>query len=152
MKSSKIAKLELEYAQKRRKPLISCNMGNATTWKTTAWLKSITTRDIWIDFHNVSESNIDSKIRELVGRIHELCSSTPYLASQSVDDATYLFELIKHRYKRNSRIERIKNPAKSFPIEDSYINLAIVQTKQQREKEKKLGNAKNNDKVMATFE
>ena len=145
---SENCKLEVEYAQKRRKPLIPCILGNATTWKPTAWLRSITTRNIWIDFYDVSESNIDLKIRELVGRIHQQCSST----SQSLDDATYFFEIIKHQYKRNSRIQRFKNPAKSFPIEDTYINLPIVETKEQQEKEKKLGNAKNNEKMMDTFE
>ena len=149
---SENCKLEVEYSQKRSKPLIPCNLGNASTWKPTAWLKSITTGNIWIDFHDVSESNIDSKIRELVGRIHEQCSSTSYSTSQSVDDATYLFELMKHEYRRNSRIERFINPSKSFPIEESYINLAIVQTKEQQEKENKLGNAKHNEKMMDTFE
>ena len=149
---SENCKLEVEYAHKRGKPLILCNLGNASTWKPTAWLKSITTRNIWIDFHDVSESNIDSKIRELAGQTHEQCSSTPYLTSQSVDDATYLFELMKHEYRRNSRIERFINPAKSFPIADSYINLAIVETKEQREKEKKLSNAKHNEKMMDTFD
>ena len=119
---SENCKFEVEYAQKRGKPLIPCNLGNASTWKLTAWLKSITRENIWIDFHDVSESNIDSKIRELVGRIHEQCLSTPYSTSQSAGDATYLFELMKHQYNRNSRIERFINPAKSFPIEDSYIN------------------------------
>ena len=149
---SENCKLEVEYAQKRSKPLIPCNLGNACTWKPTAWLKSITRGNIWIDFHDVPESNIDLKIRELVGRIHERCSSTPNSTSQSVDDATYLFELMKHEYRQNSRIQRFINPAKSFPIEDSYINLAIVETKEQREKEKKLTNAKNSDKMMDTFE
>ena len=149
---SENCKLEVKYAQQRGKPLILCNLGNASTWKLTAWLKSITTGNIWIDFHDVPESNIDLKIRELVGRIHEQCSSTPYSTSQSVDDATYLFELMKHEYRRNSRIQRFKNPAKSFPLEDSYINLALVETKEQREKEKKLSNAKNSDKMMGTFE
>ena len=149
---SENCKLEVEYARKRSKPLIPCNLGNASTWKPTDWLRSIATENIWIDFHDVSESNIDSKIRELVGRIHEQCSSTPYLTSQSVDDATYLFELMKHQYRRNSRIQRLKNPARSFPIEESYINLTIVETKEQREKEKKLSNAKHNDKMMDTFE
>ena len=92
------------------------------------------------------------KIRELVGRIHEQCSSTSYSTPQTVDDATYLLELMKHEYRRNSKIQRFKNPAKSFPIEDSYINLAIVETKEQREKEKELSNAKNSDKMMDTFE
>ena len=149
---SENCKLEVEYAQKRGKPLIPCNLGNASTWKPTAWLKSIITGNIWVDFHDVSESNIGLKIRELVCRIHEQCSSTLYLTSQSVDDATYLFELMKHEYRRNSRIQRFINPAKSFLIEDSYINLAIVETKEQREKEKKLSNAKHNEKMMDTFE
>ena len=92
------------------------------------------------------------KTGELVDRIKEQCRPASYSTSQSVDDATYLFELIKYRYKRNSRIERFINPAKSFPIEDSYINLAIVQTKEQREKEKRLSNAKHNEKMMDTFE
>ena len=134
---SESCKLEVEYAQKRSKPLIPCNLGNASTWKPIAWLKSVTRGRIWIDFHDISASNVDLKIRELVGRIHEQYYSTSYSTLQSVDDATYLFELMKHRYKRNSRIERFINPAKSFPIEDSYINLAIVETKEQREKEKK---------------
>ena len=149
---SENCKLEVEYAQKRGKPLIPCNLGNASTWKPTAWLKSITTGNIWIDFSDVSKSNIGLKTRDLAGRINEQCISTPYLTSQSVDDATYLFELMKHEYRRNSRIQRLINPAKSFPIEDSYINLAIVETKEQREKENKLSNAKNSDKMMDTFE
>ena len=147
---SENCKLEVEYAQKRGKPLIPCNLGNASTWKPTAWLRSITGGNIWIDFHDVSESNIDSKTRELASRINEKCLSTPYSTSQSVDDATYLFELMKHEYRRNSRIQRFQNPAKSFPLEDSYINLAIVEIKQQREKE--LSIAKNNDKMVGTFE
>ena len=149
---SENCKLELEYAQKRGKSIVLCNLGNASTWRPTAWLKSITTRNIWIDFHDVSESNIDLKIRELVGRINEQCSWTPYSTSQSADDATYLFELMKHQYRRNSRIQRFINPAKSFPIENSYINLAIAERKEQQEKEKKLSNAKNSDKMMDTFE
>ena len=149
---SENCKLEVEYAQKRGKPLIPCNLGNASTWKPTAWLKSITRGRIWIDFNDISESNIDSKTRELVGRINEKCLSTLHLTSQSVDGATYLFELMKHEYRRNSRIQRFKNPAKSFPIEDSYINLIIVETKEQREKEKELSNAKNNNKMVDTFE
>ena len=149
---SENCKLEVEYAQRRGKSLILCNLGNVSTWKPTAWLKSITRGNICIDFHDVSESNIALKIRELVGRIHEQCSSTPYSTSQSVDDATYLFELMKHEYRRNSRIQRFINPARSFPIENSYINLAIVETKEQREKEKKLSNAKNSDKMMDIFE
>ncbi len=45
------------------------------------------------------------------------------------------------------------NPAKSFPIEQSYINLAIIETKEQQEKEKKLLNANNDtNEIIGTFE
>ncbi|CAF1281452.1 unnamed protein product [Adineta steineri] len=44
------------------------------------------------------------------------------------------------------------NPAKSFPIEQSYINLAIVQTKDQQEKEKKLRDSQHNDATIEAFE
>ena len=97
-------------------------------------------------------SNIHLMTRELVDRINEQSISTPHLTSQSVDDASYLFELMKHEYKRNSRIERFINPAKSFPIENSYINLTIVETKQQREKEKQIRDAKHHDNIISTLE
>ena len=44
------------------------------------------------------------------------------------------------------------NPSKSFPIEQSYINLAIVETKEQQEKEKKLLNTNHNNEIIGTFE
>ena len=134
---SENCKLEVEYAQKRSKPPILCILGDIRTWKPTAWLESITREHKSVNFHGVSETNMHLKKGELVDRINEQCISAPYLTSQSVDDATYLFELMKHRYKRNSRIERFINPAKSFLIEDSYINLAIVEIKKNNEKKKK---------------
>ena len=48
------------------------------------------------------------------------------------DEPSYISELIKYEYQRNSRIEHFMNPAKSFPIEESYINLSIVKTKDQQ--------------------
>ena len=127
---SENCKLEIQYAQKRDRPLILCILGDVSTWKPAAWLESITRKHKCIDFHDVSESNIHSKKGELVDRIYEQCTSTPYLTLQSVDHASYVFKLMKHEYKRNSQIERFINPAKSFPIEDSYINLAVVETKE----------------------
>ena len=44
------------------------------------------------------------------------------------------------------------DPAKFYPIEQSYINLAIVETKKQQEKEKKLRDAALIDAVMGSFE
>ena len=44
------------------------------------------------------------------------------------------------------------NPSKSFPIEQSYINLAIVETKEQLVKEKKLLDTKLSNKIIGTYE
>ncbi len=44
------------------------------------------------------------------------------------------------------------NPSKSFPIEQSYINLAIVETKAQQAKEKQLLNTEYSNDVIGTYE
>ncbi|CAF0985948.1 unnamed protein product, partial [Didymodactylos carnosus] len=70
----------------------------------------------------------------------------------SISEPNNLFDLIRHQHKRYSRIDRLVNPAKSFPIEQSYINLAIVDIKEQQEKEKKLRDAQHSDAIIGTFE
>lgn len=67
-------------------------------------------------------------------------------------ESNYLFDFIKQQYQQNSRIERILNPAKSFSIHQNYINLAIVTTKEQDEKEKQLRDVQYEDAIMNTFE
>ncbi|CAF3639385.1 unnamed protein product [Adineta steineri] len=74
------------------------------------------------------------------------------LQSESQSESNHLFEWIKQEYKRNGYIERLMNPAKFYPIEDSYINLAIIETKQQQQKEKQLRDASNSDAIMGSFE
>ncbi|CAF1587749.1 unnamed protein product, partial [Adineta steineri] len=74
------------------------------------------------------------------------------LRSESQSEPNHLFQWIKQEYYRNGYIERLMNPAKFYPIEDSYINLAIVETKQQQQKEKQLRDAPNNDAIMGSFE
>ena len=44
------------------------------------------------------------------------------------------------------------NPAISFPIEQSYINLSIVDTKEQNRKEKLLRDAQPATIIMGTYE
>src|SRR5208283_1453972 len=73
-----------------------------------------------------------------------------YRKSQS--ETNYLFEQIKQQYQRNGRIERFMNPSKTFPIEQSYINLAVVKAKEQYEKEKQLRDAEHNHVIIDTFE
>ncbi|CAF1309410.1 unnamed protein product [Rotaria sordida] len=70
----------------------------------------------------------------------------------TLTESNYLFDFIKQQYQQNSRIERILNPAKSFPIHESYINLAIVTTKEQDKNEKQLRDIQYGDAIMSTFE
>jgi predicted NACHT family NTPase len=72
--------------------------------------------------------------------------------SESQSESTHLFKVIKQKYQRNGHIERLMNPAQSYPIEQSYINLAIVETKNQKEKEMQLHAATNIDAIMGSFE
>ncbi|CAF1459155.1 unnamed protein product, partial [Adineta steineri] len=74
------------------------------------------------------------------------------LQSESQSEPNHLFQSIKQEYYRNGYIERLMNPAKFYPIEDSYINLAIIETKQQQQKEKQLRDAPNSDAIMGSFE
>ncbi|CAF0766295.1 unnamed protein product [Adineta steineri] len=149
---SPTCKLELEYAHKRYKPIIPCMLSDTQFGKTTGWLKSIIENFRCIDFHPTSESHVQLKATELIDTINEHPHVSKYLASQPIDQPSYLFELIKYNYICNSRIERFINPSISYPIGQSYINLAIVETKEQHEKEKKLHDAANRDAIMDTFE
>ncbi|CAF1254258.1 unnamed protein product [Adineta steineri] len=73
-------------------------------------------------------------------------------SSESQSESNHLFRWIKQEYKRNGYIERLMNPAKFYPIEECYINLAIVETKKQQQKERQLRDASNNDAIMRSFE
>jgi hypothetical protein len=72
--------------------------------------------------------------------------------SELQTESNYLFERIKQEYRQHSRIQRLMNPAEYFPIEQSYINLAIVETMEQQEKEKKLLDEKFSYKIISTYE
>ncbi|CAF1232750.1 unnamed protein product [Adineta steineri] len=75
---------------------------------------------------------------------------TPQSESQS--ESNHLFEWIKQEYRQNGYIERLMNPAKFYSIEDSYINLALIETEKQQQKEKQLRDAPNSDAIMGSFE
>ena len=149
---SDICKLELQYVRKRDIQIIPCMLTDTNVWKPSDWLKPIMGQLEYIDFYDASDSNIRSKVKELIDRIKEQPPTTQCSRSKLVQKSSYLFELIKYGYTQNSRIERFMNPAKSFPIEQSYINLAIVETKEQQEKEKKLRDTQPNDAIIGTFE
>ncbi|CAF0783626.1 unnamed protein product [Adineta steineri] len=150
---SDFCQFELQYAQKRQKRIIPCMLTDVKTWNPSDWLESIIEDLVPVDFHNVSDPSImEENVMELIYRIKYQHSTSQYIPSQVADKPSYLFELIKYEYKQNSRIERFMNPAKSFPIDQSYINLAIVETKDQQEKEKKLRDSQHNDAIIEAFE
>ena len=66
--------------------------------------------------------------------------------------ANHIFEQIKQEYQRNSRIELLINPAISFLLEQCYINLSIVENKEQQAKEKLLQHAQHSASVIGAYE
>ena len=67
--------------------------------------------------------------------------------------------MIRKEYMENDSIPRLVNSEEKFPIEQSYVNLAMIETKEQQEKEKKLEQAERekkqghiNENILGTFE
>ncbi|CAF4545039.1 unnamed protein product [Rotaria socialis] len=134
---SKNCKLELEYAQKLRKRIIPCMVSNRKIWKPTAskWLDFITGSTLAIDFSDTSAQRKIEKIKELIHRIkHEPSTATNEPRSSSHDFRTW----IKQKYLQESTVIRMMDEGQCFPIEQSYVNLAIVGAAEQQEKEKLL--------------
>ena len=67
-------------------------------------------------------------------------------------ESNHIFEQIKQEYRRNGRIELFINPAISFPLEQCYINLSIVENKEQQAKEKLLQDAQHSASVIGAYE
>jgi len=74
------------------------------------------------------------------------------LYRQQQSKTNYLFDQIRQEYLQNNRLYRLMNPARSFPIDQSYINLVIVNTKDQLEKEKQMDKIQHGDAIMGTYE
>jgi HEAT repeat protein len=149
---SENCQLELQYARKQHKRIIPCMLADTEIWKPSDWLE-LTIRGLeCIDFHDVSDSSLLCNVIDVIYRIKKQSPVVEYERFQPDDKPSYLFELIKYEYKRTSRIARLMNPAIAFPIEKSYINLAIIEAQEQQEKEKKLRDTPNSDAIMGTFE
>ena len=142
---------ELQYADQKRIRIIPCMLGdtNDKKWKSSNWLGIITAGLTYINMRDHSESNIRSKADELIDQIRKHSSVQPIASGLQRDN---FFDLIRQEYIQNSYIHRIINDEKCFPIEQSYINLAIVQSEEQRAKEKKLSKAEDKDAIIGTFE
>ncbi|CAF1464896.1 unnamed protein product [Rotaria magnacalcarata] len=128
---------ELQCAADSKIRIIPCMLGdqNNTEWKPSGWLKLVTAGLNYVKIRDHSDLNIRLKAKELIGRI-----KNQYLppAEERAPAPPKFFESIREKYLRENRIKRIVNEEKSFPIEQSYINLAMIETKEQQEKEKKL--------------
>ena len=149
--NSAFCKLELEHAHKYGKRIIPCMLSDVNVWKPSAskWLGLITASILDINFSDTSDASIVTKVNELIHRINNQPSSTVMQASASFNK---IFERIRKAYLQNNCIQRILNEERSFPIEQSYVSLAIVAIKEQQEKEKKLSDKQHEEIIIDSFE
>jgi len=146
-------KIELQYAQKRSIKIIPCMLVDPNIWKPSGWLQTVIDHLEHVEFSVVTNTpNPDNIAFKLELRIHALASSLNYVVSTKIDEPSYLYEMIKYDYLRKSRIERFMNPEKSFPIKDSYINLVIVNAKDQQEKENQMRDMSHHTAILGTYE
>ncbi|CAF4980275.1 unnamed protein product, partial [Rotaria sp. Silwood1] len=129
-------KLELQHAQRHKKRIIPCMAVNRKVWKPSPrkWLDLITGSILAIDFSDASELNLQASIRELIQRILKQHSTSEV---ESTVPSMQIFEKIRQNYLKKNAVTRAVTE-ETLSIEESYINLAIVETKEQHEKEKKL--------------
>ncbi|CAF1532296.1 unnamed protein product [Adineta ricciae] len=147
--SSARSQIELQYAQKRYKKIVPCLTKTEETWRSIGWLGPILEGVKQEDFRHFSPSNeIDSEMDYLLWTLRKMV----YVPEENSERLNIRFELIKYEYLCNSKIERFMNPAVTFPIDQSYINLAIVETKETREKEEKLKETQNIGTIIGTYE
>ncbi|CAF2032617.1 unnamed protein product [Rotaria magnacalcarata] len=85
------------------------------------------------------------------------------VTTEPIPEKIKLVELIEKKYLRNDQIKRIVNEEKAFPIEESCINLAMIEAEEQKQKEKKLqqpgqeedqnrSRSHKNNKILGIFE
>ena len=149
---SENCQLELQYAQKQGRRVLLFMLCGTQSWKPTRWLESMITNLECLDFYEESESDIDYSVRGLIYCMNRKRPPIRRPRLPSAEQSNYLYELVKHDFRRKSRIERFINPSQSFSIEQSYINLALVETKEHFVKEKQLSGTGNNNSVMGKFE
>ena len=137
-------KMGLQYANKLKKRIIPCLIKSNQNWQAPDWLKHITQKCDYIYFDEISKSKIDS----LISKLKDLV----YVPGDYSQRSYVLFEMIKYDYMRKSRIQLFINPCQHFPIEQSYINLAIIENREQKKKENKLVNTKSEYAIQSTFE
>ena len=146
-------RFELQYAKKRYKKIIACILTDPDTWIPTDWLHTVIHDVSRVEFHEITDTpDVDYVMQWLMYYMKNATHPKSNSTLMTDDEPSYISELIKYEYQRNSRIEHFMNPAKSFPIEESYINLSIVKTKDQQNIEKKLQDKTHEMTVLGTYE
>ncbi|CAF1564584.1 unnamed protein product [Adineta ricciae] len=148
---SPVCKLELQYAHKRRKLIIPCLFDDKKFWEDSSWLMSIVESVKDFIINEIQEMN-KMYLENWISYLNKERSSSKHISTESVGPPNYLFELIKYKYLCDNKMERFMNPSKTFPIEQSYVNLAIVETKESQQKEKELRNTHSIDAILETYE
>ncbi|CAF1482120.1 unnamed protein product [Adineta ricciae] len=148
---SPVCKLELQYAHKRRKLLIPCLFDDKVFWDDSSWLMTVVGSLHCYNINDIQDRD-NMYLEDLINDLNQKRFSSKHVLTESLGPPNYLFELIKYRYLCDNKIERLMNPSETFPIDQIYINLAIVETKETQEKEKKLDNTQSIDAVMGACE
>jgi hypothetical protein len=87
---SDACKKELTYADNLKKRIIPCVLVDKKKWWPTGWLGFIITGKQYINFCDISDANIRTKVSDLIARIK---SEPTAAAAQSLPSSSKLFEL-----------------------------------------------------------
>ncbi|CAF1200742.1 unnamed protein product [Rotaria sordida] len=133
-----------ELAKKKQLRIIPCMIGdkNNKEWRPSSWLGLLTLSENYVNFRDDSDANIQLKTKELIERIKH---QSPIYTPNSIPLPIRPWDPIRQKYLKENKIQLMINDQKEFPMEQSYINLALVETKDQQEKEKRLKQYNNED-------
>ncbi|CAM4978837.1 unnamed protein product [Rotaria socialis] len=93
---------------------------------------------------------LDNMVKyQLINNIRKIADNAGPPKSQLVYELPELVKHIKNKYKINSELANINRDSS---VQEWYINLAIVENKEQREKEKKLEKANDISELRGTYE
>lgn len=140
-------KLELECAQRNGKRIIVCMGVDRKIWKPTngKWLELIVGSINTFDFSDGSEEAILQRTHELIAKLKNEKHESKEKPLTIKDK---LLIRIKQKYLRDSQLTRTFNETEKLPIEESYINLSILTTKEQERKEKRLNETQKDSSVI----
>lgn len=116
-------------------------------WKPSinGWLASIIDSLISIDFSELTNENLLTKVKFLIEQILKRSSINN---SKKID----LFQSIRFEYLRNNRIQRLIYEEKYFSIEQVHTNLVLLETKQRQAAANKFQPTVHKDFIIDSYE